>query len=272
MSSMRALVAWILVAAWAAPLAAQDAAQQAQAEAERARRELDRAAAEADARSAADRARLAREEAERLAAEARRRVDARQEALAAEYARRRSEREAQLQAQQSETDLARRAAEQRVRIAEDEARRAELERSRADAIRRAQEQQSRIDAQRPPGPYRYGTRQPAKAEPDRLIAMKEGVVLCQPTREAEWRCTGPLRVVVGKLDAGRTIVAAACGAGTIRDLGRARGLRAFGCGFGLNPRSGAPGNRDVPALFGIEVPGRATFRCPLSTDAYCRRR
>lgn len=280
---MRGLAIIVALAIWAIPVAAQDGseaavrqARQAQAEAERARRELDRMDAASLARAEADRARVDREEARRLAAEGRRQADeadARQRALAAEYARRGSDLRAQAQADAAEADLARRAAERRVWAAEDAARRAEDERRRAAVDR----------AVRPPPPLtgssrRVPTEQQRLAERRRQqqaarpIAMKEGVALCWRLRGSQWRCDGPLQSTQGEIDGDREAVAKACGADTIRDLGTVRSYRVFGCGFGINPGSGAPGNLDVPAMFGITVPGRATFRCPPSTTAYCRTR
>lgn len=260
----------------AAPLFAQDAgARLAQLELDRTRAEFDRARAEAQAQAAVDRARMASENAERLAAEARRRADAanaRQRALVAEYERRRSANEAQSQARQSDADLSRRAAEQRVRAAEGEARRAEAQRPRTDRAREVRPSEIDIYAprRRQAAPPKQPVARPTVA--GRTIAMKEGVVLCQRERSDYWRCTGPVRVNHGDIEANRAVITGACGTSSVRDLGTVRGFRAFGCGFGLNPKSDAPGNRDVAALFGIDVPGRAIFRCPESIDAYCRSR
>lgn len=246
-----------------APVAAQHAGDLArQAEAERARRELDRAAAEAQARASADAARIAREDADRLAAAARW-----QATLEAEYARRRSEAEAEAQAARSEADLARRGAEARLRSAEDEARRAPVERPAATAPSAPIQPSTTAPRRRGPVPP-----VPTNAGAVPVIAMPEGVALCQREGAARWRCTGPLRVAVGDIAVSRAAAVDACGAAPIRDLGTVRGLRAFGCGYGLNPRSAAPGNRDVPALFGVEVRGRLTFRCTADIPAGCRRR
>ena len=215
-----------------------------------------------------DQARMAREEAQRLAAEARARAegDARQRALAAEYERRRSESAARAQAAQAEADLRRRAAEQRLRAAEDDARRAAGPASAGPPVPTPPLQPSTT------APRRRGPAVPPTAAPAPVIAMKEAVTLCQRERRDRWRCTGPLRVTYGDIAASRAAAVDACGAAPIRDLGSVRGLRAFACGFGLNPRSSAAGNRDVPALFGVEVPGRLSFRCAASLPAGCRRR
>ena len=259
---MRCLAFLLAALIGVAPLAAQDTA-----DVDRARRELDRLNAEAQAQAAADRARMAHEDARRLAAEA----DARQQALAAEYARRRSESEAQAQAARSEADLARHAAEQRLRIAEDDLRRSEAQRGVAATAGPTPPLQPSTTAPRRRVPANAAPPQPgAGASP--VIAMKEGVTLCQPDPADQWRCTGPLRVAFGNIGRSRAAAVDACGAAPIRDLGTARGLRAFACGYGLNPRSTAPGNRDVAALFGIDVPGRAIFRCPADIPAGCRRR
>ena len=251
-------------------------AQQAQAEADRARREAERAAADARAEAAAARARMVQEEAERLAAESRRRAEpgnAREQALAAEYARRRSEGWAQSQAAQSEADLASRAAEQRALVAEEAARRAQAQPPRTESAPQLRGLPPELTAPRRRQPRAVAAAKPERSEAsNRLIAMKEGIVLCQPDRGDQWRCSGPFRIAYGDIATSRTAVAQACGAGTARDLGTIRGFRAFGCGFGVNPRSASPGNRDVPELYRVDIPRRAVFYCPQSTDAYCRDR
>lgn len=258
------------------PEAAARLAQQAQAEAERARQEAERAAADARAQAAADRARMAHEEAERLAAEGRRRADpasAREQAIAAEYARRRSEDWARTQAAQSEADLARRAAEQHALAAEEAARGAEVQRPPTGPRPQTRDLPPELTAPRRRQPARRTAAQPSRMEaPSRLIEMKEGIVLCQPDPGDQWRCSGPFRIAYGNIETSRTVVAEACGAGTVRDLGTVRGFRVFGCGFGVNPRSASPGNRDVPELYRVDIPRRAVFRCPQSTDAHCRHR
>ncbi len=251
-------------------------AQQAQAEADRARREAERAAADARAQAAADRARMVQEEAERLAAETRRRAEpanAREQALAAEYARRRSEDWAQSQAAQSEADLARRAAEQRALVAEEAARRAEAQRPHTEPGPQMRGLPPELTAPRRRQPRAMAAAKAERPEAsNRLIAMKEGIVLCQPDRGDQWRCSGPFRIAYGNIETSRTAVAQACGAGAVRDLGTVRGFRVFGCGFGLNPRSASSGNRDVPELYRLDIPRRAVFHCPQSIDAYCRDR
>jgi hypothetical protein len=236
-------------------------------DADQARRELDRLNAEAQAQAAADRARMAREEAQRLEARARAEGDARQRALAAEYERRRSEGAAQAQAAEAEADLIRRAAEQRLRAAETDAGRAAAQtRSAASAPTAPLQPSTTAARRRGPAPVR------SDAAPVAVIAMKEAVTLCQREGGERWRCTGPLRVAYGDIRTSRAAAVDACGAAPIRELGSVRGLRAFACGYGLNPRSSAPGNRDVPALFGIEVPGRISFRCRADLPAGCRSR
>lgn len=261
MHAPKLLVALALGAA-AVSAAAQDIGQ--------ARRELDRLDAEARAQAAADRARVAGEEAERLAAEARARAegDARQRAIAAEYERRRSESAARAQAAQAEADLARRAAEQRLRSAEDDARGAAAQ-SRPAAPAMTPPLQPSTTAPRRRAP---STTAPPSAARAAVIVMSEAVTLCQREARDRWRCTGPLRVAYGDIRTSRAAAVDACGAAPIRDLGSVRGLRAFACGFGLNPRSFAPGNRDVAALFGVEVPGRLVFRCRSDLPAGCRSR
>lgn len=261
---MRALI--ILTRMTLGTVAAAAGAQQP--EVDQARRELDRLDAEARAQAAADRAWMASEEAQRLAAEARARAegDARQRALAAEYERRRSESTAQAQAAQAEADLGRRAAEQRLRAAEDGANRAAQRASAGPPVPTPPLQPSTT------APRRRGPPVPPTTPPARVIAMKEAVTLCQRERRDRWRCTGPLRVAYGDIRGSRAAAVDACGGAPIRDLGTVRGLRAFGCGFGLNPRSSAPGNRDVPALFGVEIPGRLSFRCASNLPAGCRSR
>lgn len=263
----------------AAPLAAQDSSdigvRTAQADAERARREFDRAAADARAQAAADRMRMGREESERLASDARQGAEAateRQRALAIEYARRRAESQAQQQAAQSEADLVRSVAEQRVRAAEDELRRAE-ERSAAEQRVRQVPVQDELLRRRAVEPLTAPRRRTLPApevaapRPQVPIEMKEGVALCQRASSDRWRCSGPLRITEGPIDARRGVVARACGADTVRDLGTLHGMRAFGCGFGIDPRSAAPGNRDVPALYRIDIPQRLTFDCRHETIA-----
>lgn len=268
--TLKSLAAAAVMAA--APAAAQEDVQAAWRAAQ-ARAEADRAAAEAQAQAAAAQARIAREESERLSVEARRRADAldeAQRALAIDYARRRAESEAQAQAERSESDLVRRAAEQRAQAAEEDVRRVQTRSEARDRI--VPTPALPIYAPRP----RSGTKPPAQVRsgpgPDEVIAMNEGVVLCQRDRGTSWRCNGPLRVVFGDIAADRSIVAQACGRGSIRDLGSAGGMRAFGCGFGINRWSTTPGNRDVPAIYGIAIRGRQTFRCPRSREAYCETR
>lgn len=235
-------------------------------EVDQARRELDRLNAEAQAQAAADRARMASEEAQRFEARARAESDARQRALAAEYERRRSDSAAQAQAAQAEADLIRRTAEQRLRAAEDDA--GAAARAPAPAATPTPPLQPSTTAPRRRGPAAPATT--PRVGP--LVAMKEAVTLCQRETGARWRCTGPLRIAYGDIRTSRAAAVDACGAAPIRDLGTLGGLRAFACGFGLNPRSSAPGNRDVPALFGVEIPGRLSFRCPANLPAGCRTR
>ena len=116
-----------------------------------------------------------------------------------------------------------------------------------------------------------------KLEEERVrpVEFKEGVVLCQQRDSSrQWRCQGPLQTTFVEFDtpAGDAALAQACGSGkSIRDLGVMGGYRAFGCGFGIHPTADDyPGNIDVPALLGVYISGRATFRCPTSTLAYCR--
>lgn len=242
----------------ALPALAQDGAAARMAEAERARRELDRAAAEMRARAEAEQARMAREDSQRLAVEARRRADendARQRALAAEYDRRRLQSQGQAYADKWQAELERRAAEQRAWAADEEAQRAadrQRDSSRATAV-------PSVVVPATPS-YRYSKLPtPAKTARVRPARLNEGVVLCQPADGSQWRCTGPLRVAFGNLSAGLDAVATACGRGVPRNLGRVRGMRAFGCGFAVDPGSFEPGQRDVAAVFGVDVPGRLTY-------------
>jgi hypothetical protein len=113
-------------------------------------------------------------------------------------------------------------------------------------------------------------------ERNRPVEFKEGVVLCdRPNpRSKEWRCRGPLQLTYGEIDrpSGNVALDQACGSGkSIRDLGMTGGFRAFGCGFGIHPTArDYPGNLDIPAMLGVYVSSRATFRCPRSRLAYCR--
>ena len=98
---------------------------------------------------------------------------------------------------------------------------------------------------------------------------------CEKKRDNYYRCEGPLQVTYSDLVSanGRTSLGEACGTRRTppRDMGMAGGFRIFGCGFGIHPTlRDYPGNRDVPAEYGLYIADRATFYCPRSTDAYCR--
>lgn len=122
-------------------------------------------------------------------------------------------------------------------------------------------------------------RKAAEEEANRLVNFPEGVVLCEQnsndgqSKFGNWRCTGPLQMTYAKLDTpnAKHALGQACGnnGGNLRVIGSTSGYRAFGCGYGINPGSQYPGNRDVPKDFGVVVAGRTLYRCKASVSAYC---
>ena len=162
------------------------------------------------------------------------------------------------------------AAQEQERVAQDKARReAEQQNARQQAAAASAERTRLAQADQ--------AQQQRQREEDRVrhVEFKEGVVLCQQRDSSrQWRCQGPLQTTFVEFDtpAGDAALGQACGSGkSIRDLGVTSGYRAFGCGFGIHPiADDYPGNIDVPALLSVYVNGRATFRCPTSTLAYCR--
>lgn len=246
------------------------------------RANLERLRIAAEQETARRRAEEARAEANRIAAENARRVaeaNARQEVIARQYAQQRAASDAQAKARRDQefAESQRRLAEQRraaeetaQREAEQRAQAIEAERQRreaqaaAEAARRRQEQEARLAEQRR-----------KQEEANRPVAFKEGIVVCEKKRENYYRCEGPLQVTYSDLvsPSGLTSLGQACGARTTRDMGMAGGFRIFGCGFGIHPTlRDYPGNRDVPAEYGLYIADRATFYCPRSTSAYCRGR
>lgn len=223
---------------------------------------------QAEARQKAE---AARAEANRIAAEnAQRRqaADARRTAIASQSAQPdpASRVSAQPSGTQADAERARRAEEQR-RVAEDIARRDAQERQRvAEADR--QRREAEVARQRQ---VEEAAEQRRQEEARRPVPFREGVVLCSRSGN-EWRCDGPLQVTYGNIDASTAAIDSACGANSSRSLGAAGGYRAYGCGFGINPSSSYPGNRDVAAALGVVVGGRQTYYCPKDTDAYCRGR
>ena len=241
------------------------------------RANLERLRIAAEQETARRRAEEARREAARIAEENARRVaeaNARQEAIARQYAQQRADSEAQAQAR-AEADRVRRAEEQR-RVAEENARRqAEEQRQAAEAERQRREAQAQAEAarRRQAEEQRLAELRRKEEGARRPVAFKEGIVVCEKKRENYYRCDGPLQVTYSDLvsPAGKTSLGEACGARTTRDMGMAGGYRIFGCGFGIHPTlRDYPGNRDVPAAYGLYIADRATFYCPRSTDAYCR--
>jgi hypothetical protein len=229
---------------------------------------------------AADIAEQKRQEAERLRREAEeqsRRVaeaNARQEAIARQYEAQRSANDVQ-RGQQASAEAERRAAEQRRQAqaqaeAEADERRAaaEAERQKREALAEAEAERRRQAEQ-----ARLAELRRKEEEARRPVAFKEGVVVCEKKRDNYYRCEGPLQITYSDLvtPAGLTSLREACGGGTSRDLGMSGGFRVFGCGFGIHPTiRDYPGNRDVPAEYGLYISGRGTFYCPRSTTAYCR--
>jgi hypothetical protein len=183
---------------------------------------------------------------------------------------------AQAEAQERERrEMAeRRAAEQRAEQqaqADREAREAREAQQRAEAEARAREAEARrrqVEQER----------QAREAERNRLVDYREGVVLCELTgpqaQFGNWRCTGPLQwtyVKIGSAQENAQLLQA-CGGGTIRELGTVGVYRAYGCGFGVHPTNGGALS-NVPESMGVEyVPGRITFRCPISSTNTCRTR
>jgi hypothetical protein len=171
-------------------------------------------------------------------------------------------------AQQEQDARAKEAADAQAK--QDEAEKAARERREADE-KAAAERKRLADA-------KLAEEKRKKEEANRPIEFKEGVVVCTKQSEKSYRCEGPLQVTYSDLvsQVGRTSVALACGKDSrsldsIRDLGSVNGYRVFGCGYGIHPNSTYPGNRDVPAAYGLYVSSRATFHCPPSTDAYCNK-
>ncbi len=224
-------------------------------------------------------AEAARAEANRIAAENARRVaeaNARQEAIARQYEAERSANDAQRERQASaEAEL--RAAEQRRQAQAQAQAEADERRAAAEAERQKREAQAQADAERrqQAEQARLAELRRKEEEARRPVAFKEGVVVCEKKRDNYYRCEGPLQVTYSDLvtAAGLTSLRQACGGGTSRDLGMSGGFRVFGCGFGIHPTMrDYPGNRDVPAEYGLYISDRATYYCPRSTSAYCRGR
>lgn len=236
----------------------------------------------AEQETAMRRAAEERAERDRLAAENARRVqeaNARQEAIAQQNAARRAAGEAQASAAraQADADRARRAEQQRAAAEETARREAEQRQAAAEAERQKREAQAAAEAERrrQAEQQRLAEQRRKEEEARRPVAFKEGVVVCEKQRERYYRCVGPLQVTYSDLvtPAGMTSLGQACGASSTRDLGMAGGYRIFGCGFGIHPTlRDYPGNRDVPAEYGLYIANRATFYCPKTTDAYCRGR
>jgi hypothetical protein len=133
-------------------------------------------------------------------------------------------------------------------------------------------QQEMAEAQRKADEQKALEQRRKQEEANRPIEFKEGVVVCQKQKENYYRCEGPLQITYSDLVSanGLTSLRQACGSDSTRDLGSSGGYRLFGCGFGMNPTArDYPGNRDVPAEYGLYVAGRGRFHCPQSTLAYC---
>ena len=245
------------------------------------RANLERLRIAAEQETARRRAEEARAEANRIAAENARRVEeanARQAAIAAQYAQQRAASDAQ-RTQQAEAEAARRAAEQRRQAEERAQQEAEERRAAAEAERQKREAQAAAEAERrrQAEAARLAEQRRKEEEARRPVAFKEGIVVCTKQKENYYRCEGPLQVTYSDLVSanGRTNLGDACGTSRTppRDMGMAGGFRIFGCGFGIHPTlRDYPGNRDVPAEYGLYIADRATFYCPRSTSAYCRGR
>ena len=222
-------------------------------------------------REAEDRAAVnarAQENAKRVAE-----ANARQQAIADDFASRQAtnDKAKSESAAQAETARAKRLAEQEQR--DEEAHLAErAAAATAERDKRAARADAEAEKRRAAEAQRLAELKRKQEEVARPIAMREGIVLCAKQRENYYRCEGPLQVTYSDLKspAGMTSIREACGSNTPRDMGMAASFRVFGCGFGINPHSDSPGNRDVPAAYGLFVDGRATFYCPRSKDAYCR--
>lgn len=200
-------------------------------------------------------------------------ANARQQAIADEFASRQAanDKAKSDSAVQAEAARAKRLAEQKAR--DEEARLAEREAAtKAEREQREARAAAEAEKRRAAEAQRLAELKRKQEEAARPIAMREGIVLCSKQRENYYRCEGPLQVTYSDLKspAGMASIRQACGSDTPRDMGMAASFRVFGCGFGMNPHTDYPGNRDVPAAYGLFVDGRATFYCPRSKDAYCR--
>ena len=184
---------------------------------------------------------------------------------AAEETRRK--REAEAKAAADARDIKARS-DQQARDSEARAQAARAEQDKRDAAVAAEAEKRRADEAR-----RVAELKRKQEEAARPIEMKEGVVLCEKKRDNYYRCDGPLQVTYSDLKsvAGMASIGQACGSDRFRDIGMAGSYRAFGCNFGMNPDGISPGNRDVPAAYGLYVE-RAIFHCPRSKDAYCTTR
>lgn len=248
------------------------------------RANLERLRVAAEQETARRRAEEARAEANRIAAENQRRVqeaNARQAAIAAQYEAQRSANDTARAQQlaQAEADRQRRAADQQRQAEAQREREAQERQAAAEAERQRREAQAAADAEkrRQAEAARLAEQRRKEEEARRPVEFKEGVVVCEKQKERYYRCVGPLQVTYSDLvsPSGMTSLGDACGTSRTppRDLGMASGYRIFGCNFGIHPTlRDYPGNRDVPAEYGLYISSRATFYCPRSTSAYCRGR
>lgn len=178
------------------------------------------------------------------------------------------------------------AADQAASEREARERREEQRRARDDELRRQQENeqreqenQRRAQAEREAETRRQDQqrqRDAAEAERTRVIDFKEAVALCElsgaQAQFGNWRCQGPSQMNYINLSQGNYGAAfAQIDCTNFRELPRAGAYRAFGCGYGLHPTNPGAG-RDVPAMLGVFVEGRITFRCPRNISGACRSR
>lgn len=257
---------------------------QIQADNERRQAAFNRQMQQAVQDEARRKAEAARAEANRIAAENQRRVEeanARQAAIAAQYEAQRSANDTARAQQlaQAEADRQRRAADQQRQAEAQREREAQERQAAAEAERQRREAQAAADAEkrRQAEAARLAEQRRKEEEARRPVEFKEGVVVCEKQKERYYRCVGPLQVTYSDLvsPSGMTSLGDACGTSRTppRDLGMASGYRIFGCNFGIHPTlRDYPGNRDVPAEYGLYISSRATFYCPRSTSAYCRGR
>lgn len=109
------------------------------------------------------------------------------------------------------------------------------------------------------------------------IVFPEGIVVCQLNDRfmGMTSCHGPFQTAGSEIDSTRwkKEIGLACGSdkGDIKEYGRRRDFRVFGCGFGINPlRPKTWPNIDQAIRFDLALPERRRYLCDARQDGYCR--